>query len=128
MNSFFERLLTLKFRRKRRYKAKSGLFAIPENQLAKNQVGDISLGGLSFYHLDSGRRTKKNDYMLTLMIEGISNLIQVPCRTVSESETGELVYQNQRILRRSVRFVKLNLKQKRQIRRLIKEYTESHYN
>ncbi len=124
MKTFFERLLTLKFRRKRRYKAKNGLFAVPENQLNRNQIGDIILGGLSFYYVDNGQRAKKNDYTLTLMADGKSNLVQVACRTVSESEAGEFVYQNQRILRRGVRFMKLSLQQKRQIRRLIKEHTE----
>lgn len=124
MKTFLGRLLAFKFRKKRRYKAKSGLFAVPENQINRNQIGDISLGGLSFYYVDNGQRAKKNDYTLTLMVDGKANLVQVSCRTVSDSEAGQLVYQNRRILRRSVRFVKLNLQQKRKIRHLIREYTD----
>lgn len=126
MKTILGRLLALRFRKKKRYRAKNGLFAIPENQMNRNQIGDISMGGLSFYYIDNGLRPKKNDYVLTLMTDGKKGSVQISCRTVSDSDTGELVYQNRLIKRRSVRFERLSLQQKRKIRELIKSYTMAH--
>ena len=123
MGSMLTRLFALKFRKRRRYQAKSGLYVVPENSYGKNQIGDIGMGGLSFYYVDSGLVFHKKQYALTLMADGTKSGVKVSCTTVSDAEAGESVFQNQRIKRRSVRFERMSLQQKRKLRRLIRDYT-----
>lgn len=127
MERMFKRLMTLKFRKKRRYRVKSGLYAVVENSTGKNQIDDIGMGGLSYYYIDSGIRPKKHAYDLTVLPENQQPPVQFSCKTVSDRETGELIFQNQRIKRRSVRFERLNIEQKQKLKHLIRDYTRQRY-
>ena len=84
MNVIIPRLLGFRFRKRRRYRAKKGLYAVLENYSGKNPVGDISMGGLSFYYTDNGTpwSRKKGGY-LVLRDEGNIGSLRVSCRTVS---------------------------------------------
>ncbi len=128
MPKMFRRLLSLRIRKRRRYRAKNGLYVVPPSSLGKNQIDDISLGGLSFYYVDTGARPLKRGYAVKVMADSQLASVQIPCRTVSDSETGELVSQNQKIKRRSVRFEKLTMQQKKALKSLIKEFTSNRNN
>jgi c-di-GMP-binding flagellar brake protein YcgR len=121
MNDLLKRFIGLKIRKRRRYRPVHVLYAIVENSGVKNQVDDISLGGLSFYFIDNGFRPKKNSYTIKLYGRNSPEYVEVACKTISESETGELVFQNKKIKRRSVKFERLNSQQKEKLKRLIAE-------
>ena len=123
MMGLLGRLLVLKFRKKRRFRAKKGLYVIFENHLAGNQIGDISMGGLSYYYIDNGLRPKKDEYALTLIPDNKERKVHLSCKTICDFEAGQMVFQNRRIKRRCVRFQRLNHQQKDQLRDIIKDYT-----
>ena len=117
------RLLAFRFRKRRRYRAKNGLFAVFENRATGNQIGDIGMGGLSYYYIDSGSRPKKDEYGLTLISGNKQQKIHLSCKTVCDFEAGQMVSQNRRIKRRCVSFQRLNSKQKQKLRNMIKDET-----
>jgi c-di-GMP-binding flagellar brake protein YcgR len=119
MNDLFKRLICMKIRKRKRYRPVSGLYAVIENSSVRNQVDDISLGGLSFYFVDNGSRPQKSFYTITLHGQNSAEYVKIPCKTISEAETGELIFQNKKIKRRSVKFERLNRQQKEQLKRLI---------
>ena len=123
MAGFFWRLIGFKFRKRRRYRAKKGLYAVPEHQIAGNQIGDIGMGGLSYYYIDNGARTKKDAYGMLLMSENKTRKIYLSCQTVCDVEAGQTVSQNHHIKRRCIRFQHLNPKQKKELKHIIKDYT-----
>ena len=54
MREWLVRLIQLKFRKRRRHKARTGLFVTFDNTLSRNQIGDINMRGLSYYYEDHG--------------------------------------------------------------------------
>lgn len=123
MAGIFWRLLGLKFRKRRRFRAKKGLFALSEHQNTGNQIGDIGMGGLSYYYVDNGVRLKKDEYGMVLMSENKTRKIYLSCKTVCDVEAGQTVSQNHHIKRRCIRFQRLNPKQKKELKHIIKDYT-----
>lgn len=117
------RLLALRFRKRRRFRAKNGFFAVFENHSAGNQIGDIGMGGLSYYYIDSGLRPKKDEYGLTLISGNKQQKIHLSGKTVCDFEAGQMVSQNRSIKRRCVSFQRLNRKQKQQLKNIIKDET-----
>ena len=87
----------------------------------RNQVVDISMGGLSFHYISNGGPASNGRYHLAILAENEPQAVKLPCRTISDHETGELVFQNQKIRRRSVRFEGLSTAQKTALKGLIKK-------
>ena len=123
MMALLGRLLALKFRKRRRYRAKKGQIAVYENNPTGNQIGDISMGGLSYYYVDNGWRSNRNEYGLTLITKNKRRMVQIACKTVCDLEAGQIISQNHRIKRRCVRFQRLNHQQKDKLKEIIKDYT-----
>ena len=121
--SFIRRMLTFNIRKKRRLKAMNGLFVALRNSLTQNQVGDINMRGLSFYYVDQGIKPGKGSYELTFLANNNLLMGKVPYKTVSDIETAELMFQNKKIRRQSVRFGRLSFSQKYKLRYIIKNFT-----
>ena len=117
------RFLAFKFRKRRRYRAKSGLYAVFENNVVGNQIGDIGMGGLSYYYIDNGSKPKKDEYGLTLISGNRQKKVHVSCKTVCDLEAGQMVSQNRCIKRRCVSFQRLNRQQKQKLRNIIRDET-----
>ena len=117
------RFLAFKFRKRRRYRAKSGLYAVFENNVIGNQIGDIGMGGLSYYYIDNGSKPKKDEYGLTLISGNRHQKVHVSCKTVCDLEAGQMVSQNRCIKRRCVSFQRLNRQQKQKLRNIIRDET-----
>ena len=116
------RILTFKFRRQRRYKVRDGIYVAYEQSLFKNQVDSISLGGLSFYYVDDGTKIEKGSYQLALFSKNRMFLGNVPFKTDSDIETGELIFRSKKIKRQSVRFIQLSPPQKIRLKDIIQNY------
>jgi hypothetical protein len=117
------RFLALRFRKRRRYRAKNGLYAVSETHIIGNQIGDIGMGGLSFYYIDNGSRPRKDEYGLTLISENKQQKVHLSCKTVCDLEAGQMVSQNRRIKRRCVSFQRLNRQQKQKLKNIIRDDT-----
>jgi hypothetical protein len=117
------RFLALRFRKRRRYRAKNGLCAVSENHIVGNQIGDIGMGGLSFYYIDNGSRPKKDEYGITLVSGNKQRKVHLSCKTVCDLEAGQMVSQNRCIKRRCVSFQRLNRQQKQKLKNIIKDET-----
>ena len=126
MSGILGRILMFKVRKRRRYRAKEGLYVVMENFIEKNQIGDISLGGLSFYYVDNGMPLKKSHYDLRVTASSPSASTQIPCQTVSDTEAGEFIFQNKKIKRRSVKFQRLSQSQKMELKHIINDHTLGH--
>jgi hypothetical protein len=122
--AFLKRLITLRVRKQKRYRARDGVFVVYDQSMSKNQVDNISMGGLSFYYVDNGIKIDKGSYELSLINRNRICLGKVPFKTVSDTETGEVLFRNKRVKRQSVRFDNLSQPQKTQLKAIIANYTE----
>jgi hypothetical protein len=120
MANYLKRLLLLQMRRQRRFRLSGALYVIVDSYPGKHQVDDISSGGLSYYYVDNGLRPKKGSYGLRVLSERFRLAVELAGKTISDRETGELIFQNQRIKRRSIRFERMNRRQKKELKDLIK--------
>jgi hypothetical protein len=119
-----KRLLLLKMRRDRRYKAKDGLCVAYDQSMSMNQVDTISMGGLSFYYVDRGRRIETGSYQLSIISKNRVYLRNVPFQTVSDQASGEIPLKQKRVKRQSVRFQNLTRRQKKRLKAIIAHLTE----
>ncbi len=126
MGEFLKRLLTLRVRKKRRFKVKKGLNVVLSGAgaIGRNRINDIGMGGLSFYYTEDGHSVDNNSKAQNLSVipDGQPAIIHIPCRTVCDDETGELIFPNQRVKRRSVKFGRLSDYQKKQVKGLIRDF------
>lgn len=120
-NSFLKRLLTLRLRKKRRFRAKKGLVAISDKFMGKHQIDDISMGGFSYYYIDHGIHAKSEVYQMRLQFNG-DNQLHLACKTISDEEAAQILLQRQIVKRKSVHFVNLTRIQKKALRELIRNY------
>lgn len=114
-----KRLMKLQIRKRKRRSARDGAYVIYGHSVSKRQINDISMGGLSFYYVDKGRRIHRGFRELSIVNGNRVCLKDLPFRTVSDVETGEVMFQKKRVKRQSVRFGRLSHRQKRQLRALI---------
>jgi hypothetical protein len=119
-----KRLLLLKMRRDRRYKAKDGLCVAYEQSMSMNQVDTISMGGLSFYYVDRGRKIETGSYQLSIINRNRVYLRNVPFETISDQASGEIPLKQKRVKRQSVRFQNLTRRQKKRLKAIISHLTE----
>lgn len=120
MANYLRRLLLLQMRRRRRFRPIGALYVIVDSYPGKHQVDDISSGGLSYHYVDNGLRPKKGSYGLRVLSERYRLAVELAGKTISDRETGELIFQNQKIKRRSIRFEHMNRRQKKELKDLIK--------
>lgn len=124
-----QRLLTLNIRKRKRRRACNDLFVILENMPGRYQIDDISSHGLSYHYIGDGHRRKAGTYALKVVVKNKSLSLSLVGRTMCDSETGELVSQNQVINRRCIRFERMDSYQKKALKAIIKEHTvsQSHF-
>ena len=124
MREMFIRLIQFKFRKRRRHKARTGLFVSFDNTLSRNQIGDINMGGLSYYYEDHGFTMGMRAHALRIVTaDDPTGINHIPFKIVSDKETGSLLFNNRRINRQGVQFSGLSLVQKRKLRDIIQHYT-----
>ncbi|MBR9985194.1 MAG: hypothetical protein KFF68_04730 [Desulfosarcina sp.] len=124
MREMLLRLIQFKFRKRRRRKARKGLFVIFDNTLSRNQVGDIHMGGLSYYYEDHGFTMGMRAHALRIVTtDDPTGINHIPFTIVSDRETGSLPFKNRRINRQGIQFNGLTLIQKRKLRDIIQHYT-----
>jgi hypothetical protein len=122
--SLLLRLITLRVRKNRRYKARDGVYVVYDQSMSKNQVDNISMGGLSFYYVDNGIKIDKGSYELSLINRNRICLGKIPFKTVSDTETGEILFRNKKVKRQGVRFDNLSGSQRNQLKAIIANFTE----
>jgi hypothetical protein len=120
---FLKRLLTFKFRKRPRFSARNGVFVIMENSTRKNQVNNISMGGLAFDYEDTGYLVGNKSYELKVLSDKNLKLDRIPFKKVSEFAIGEVLYPYRKIKRQTVQFEGLTSSQKAQLRYFIKNNT-----
>ncbi len=125
MNILIKRLLTYGFRRSKRYRARNGLYVVLEYSFDKNQIDNISMGGLSFYYEDKGARPGTGSYELKIVGQDHQTLCDLPFINISDSEAGELIFQNRKVKRHSVQFGRLTSRHKNQLKFVLQEHTVS---
>jgi len=125
MHKIIKRFFTLRLRKRRRFRVKDGIYVVQGRYLSsgKNQVNDIGMGGLSFYFIESGNRVGRDQQTVTLLTDRPNSAVHVPCSIVCDDSTGELIFSNQSVKRRCVKFGRLSAEQKKQIKELIKGYS-----
>ena len=115
----FQRMLKLQIRKWKRHPVSDAAYVIYGHSVARHQLNDIGMGGLSFYYEDQGRTIDRGYRELTLVHHNRVFMKNLAFRTVSDIETGEVLFRNKRVKRRSVRFVGLSGQQKQQLKRFI---------
>ena len=120
---FLKRLLTLKFRKRKRFHAKDGVFVMMENSARMNQIQNISMGGLAFDYEDNGYLLGKRSYELKVLSDQNLKLDHIPFKKISDFPVGEVLYPYRKIKRQSVQFEGLTSSQKAQLRYFIKNNT-----
>jgi hypothetical protein len=90
-----------------------------ENSLSRNQIGDISMGGLSYYYEDHGFKLGTRSHALRVSATDHTPLEKVPFTIVSDHEAGSLVFKNKRIKRQGIRFGRMTMNQKSTLKKLI---------
>jgi hypothetical protein len=125
MSFDIRRFFTLRIRKRRRRRASNGLFVVLESIPGKHQIDDISSGGLSYYYIDNGIRPKIGSYALKVIANSKPISLRLVGKTICDRETGELVSQSQKIIRRGIRFERMNSHQKKMLKDIIKNHTVS---
>ena len=120
---FLKRLLTFRFRKRPRFSAREGVFVIMENSVKKNQIHNISMGGLAFDYEDTGYLLGKGSYELKVLTDRHTALDRIPFKKVSDFAVGEVLYPYRKIKRQTVQFAGLTNTQKAQLRYFIKNNT-----
>lgn len=121
--SFIKRLLTLRIRKRRRFTAREGVYVVMENSFIKNQVDNISMGGLAFNYEDVGYKLGKGSYELKVIADKGVVVDRVPFRRVSDFPVGEVLYPYRKIKRLSVQFDGLTNAQKTQLKYFLQNNT-----
>ncbi len=119
MRPMFKRFLFMQFRRRRRWRPGNGLFVVLGVAAGRHQIDDIGMGGLSFHYVDNGLPSKHMAFDLKIVSEIPPTALQMEGKTVSDTETGELIFQRKRIKRRGIRFERISRQQRRQLKTLI---------
>ena len=124
MREWLMRLIQFKFRKRRRHRARTGLYVTFDNTLSKNQIGDINMRGLSYYYEDHGFTMGMRANVLRIATtDDPTGINHIPFTIVSDRETGSLLFKNRRINRQGIQFNGLSLVQKRKLRDIIQHYT-----
>lgn len=120
MNKLIKRVFSLKIRRRRRYRLRNGAYVVLSNFPGRYEIEDIGYGGLSFHCIDNGLKTKNGSQNIKIVAENHPHAVHLVGRIVSENETGELIFEKQKIKRRSIRFDQMNNQTKVELEAFIK--------
>ena len=120
---FLKRLLTLKVRKRRRFATRDGVYVVMENSFSKNQIDNISMGGLAFNYEDQGYKLGKGSYELKVIADKNIVLDRVPFKRISDFPVGEILYPYRKIKRFSVQFEGLTSAQKTQLKHFLQNNT-----
>jgi len=122
MKLFMKRILLLGLRKKKRYKVKSDVYVKLQNSVHKNQIDEISLGGLSFYYNENGHPVGRSSRHLSLLAGCCDLVNMLPFKIISDTNAGESMHLKCRIKRMSLKFDGLSLQQKRQLKKIIRQH------
>lgn len=125
MNEYIKRIFSLKIRRRRRYRVKSGAYVILSNSSGKYQIDDIGYGGLSFHCVDNGLKSKESTQQIKIVTENQDQALVLGGRIVAESETGELIFEKKRIKRRSIQFDRMSTQHKKDLENFIRNNADT---
>lgn len=120
MKRYLKRMLFLKIRRRKRYRVKDGAYVMLSNFPGKYQIDDISFGGLSFHCIDSGLKTQDMHQEMKIVADNQPQTVYLVGKIVAENETGELIFEKQKIKRRCVQFDSLNSQSKKALQSFIR--------
>jgi len=120
---FIKRLLMFRFRKRPRFNARDGVFVIMENSVKKNQVHNISMGGLAVDYEDTGFLLGKGSYELKVLSDQNRTLDRIPFKIVSDFQVGEVLYPYRKVKRLTVQFDGMTNAQKAQLKYFIKHNT-----
>ena len=120
---FIKRLLMFRFRKRARFSARDGVFVIMENSVKKNQLHNISMGGLAVDYEDTGYLLGKGSYELKVLSDQNRTLDRIPFKIVSDYQVGEVLYPYRKVKRLTVQFNGLTNAQKAQLKHFIKHNT-----
>ena len=123
LRRFVKRLLTFRIRKRKRFPAKEGVYVVMENSFLKNQVENISMGGLAFNYEDFGYAFGKGSHELRVIADKNIVLDRVPFKRVSDFPVGEVLYPYRKIKRFSVQFEGLTSAQKLQLKHCLQNNT-----
>ena len=123
MKQFIKRILLLGLRKKKRYKVKSDVYVRLQNAVQKNQIDEISLGGLSFYYDDNGYPVGRSSRKLSLLAGCCDLVDRIPFKIVSDTNAGESMHLKCRIKRMSLKFNGLSFQQKRLLKKIIRHHS-----
>lgn len=123
MKQFIKRILLLGMRKKKRYKVKSDVYVKLQNAVNKNQIDEMSLGGLSFYYNDNGHPVGRSSRHLSLLAGCCDLVNMIPFKIVSDTNAGESMNFKYRIKRMSIKFEGLSFKQKRLVKNIIRHHS-----
>jgi hypothetical protein len=112
-----------RFRKRSRFSARDGVFVIMENSAKKNQVHNISMGGLAVDYEDTGYLLGKGSYELKVLSGQNRTLDRIPFKIVSDYQVGEVLYPYRKVKRLTVQFDGLTNAQKAQLKYFIKHNT-----
>ena len=122
MDRLLKRLLLLEVRKRRRWRSQGGIYAVVSGY-GRHEVDNIGFGGLSLHYTEGGLPKGKGAFGMSIRSNNKSSAaVKLKGRTVSDEEVGELVFQNKKIKRCSVRFEPLNSDQKKALKKIIKTY------
>lgn len=123
MFEFLKRLFTFRFRKSRRFILREGVYVMMENSFLKNQVANISMGGLAFNYEDMGYQLGKGSYELKVLADKSLIIDKIPFKKVSDFPVGEVLYPYRKVKRQSVQFSGLTNVQKAQLKFFIRNNT-----
>ena len=123
MKQLLKRVLAFKVRKKRRFRVKAGAYVLLSNAPGRYQIEDIGAGGLSFHYIDNGLKTRNASQQLKIIADNQPVAVHLAGRIVSESDIGELIFERQKIKRRSIQFDRMNSQTKHDLDVFIKQNT-----
>jgi len=123
MKDLFKRIMSLGLRKKKRYKVTKEVYAKLEHAYRKNQIDEISLGGLSFYYVENGYPIGKASRYLKLQAGRFELIETVRFKVASDTYVGESTLPKHRIKRLSLQFDGLSFQQRRRLKKIIHHHT-----
>jgi len=123
MIDIIKRLLRFGIRKNKRFQAREGVYVVMENSFARNQISNISMGGLAINYEDNGYSLGKGSYELKLVGSRKQRVENIPFKRVADYQMGEVLYPYRKIKRLSVQFEGLSRAQRSQLKHFIQNQT-----
>jgi len=123
MLKIIKRLLKFGIRKNKRFQARDGVYVVMENSFSRNQINNISMGGLAINYEDNGYALGKGSNELKLVGGRKQRVEKIPFRRVADYQMGEVLYPYRKIKRLSVQFEGLTRAQRVQLKHFIQNET-----